>query len=152
MLRRVLEMAHFHVPGAEIDWSFRDYLASPGTGGGTTAEGGPAAPGGRGAGAAEFRNFSPDSSMFAFARDFNLYVVKVATKDTVQLSRDGAKYYSFGARDTLNERLQQELTRQGQNQNQDDNVDDGSGGVLAQVILPFHTQMDLRTTGEMLRP
>jgi CRISPR-associated endoribonuclease Cas6 len=27
MLRRVLEMAHFHVPSAEIDWSFRDYLA-----------------------------------------------------------------------------------------------------------------------------
>jgi hypothetical protein len=26
MLRRVLEMAHFHVPSAEIDWSFRDYL------------------------------------------------------------------------------------------------------------------------------
>ncbi|MEP6764406.1 MAG: histidine kinase [Gemmatimonadaceae bacterium] len=31
------------------------------------------------------------------------------------------------------------------------NVQDG-GGVLAQVMLPFHTQMDLRTTGEMLRP
>ncbi len=27
MLRRVLEIAHFHVPGARIDWSFRDLLA-----------------------------------------------------------------------------------------------------------------------------
>ncbi|HEX6898590.1 MAG TPA: CRISPR system precrRNA processing endoribonuclease RAMP protein Cas6 [Thermoanaerobaculia bacterium] len=26
MLRRVLEIAHFHVPGAAIDWSFRDLL------------------------------------------------------------------------------------------------------------------------------
>lgn len=26
MLRRVLELAHFHVPGAAIDWSFRDFL------------------------------------------------------------------------------------------------------------------------------
>ncbi|MEP6779811.1 MAG: histidine kinase [Gemmatimonadaceae bacterium] len=30
------------------------------------------------------------------------------------------------------------------------NADDG--GVLAEVALPFHTHMDLRTTGEMLRP
>jgi hypothetical protein len=30
MLRRVLELAHFHVPGATIDWSFRDYLARAG--------------------------------------------------------------------------------------------------------------------------
>jgi hypothetical protein len=28
MLRRVLEMAHFHVPGASIDWSFRGLLES----------------------------------------------------------------------------------------------------------------------------
>jgi hypothetical protein len=27
MLRRVLELAHFHVPSAEIDWTFRHYLA-----------------------------------------------------------------------------------------------------------------------------
>ena len=38
--------------------------------------------------------------MFAFARDHNIYVVNVASKDTVQLSKDGAKDYSFGARDT----------------------------------------------------
>lgn len=26
MLRRVLEVAHFHVPGAEVSWEFREYL------------------------------------------------------------------------------------------------------------------------------
>ncbi|MFY9823119.1 MAG: CRISPR system precrRNA processing endoribonuclease RAMP protein Cas6 [Thermoanaerobaculia bacterium] len=26
MLRRVLELAHFHVPNAEVDWSFREFL------------------------------------------------------------------------------------------------------------------------------
>lgn len=30
MLRRVLELAHFHVPGAEIDWSFRSLLQRAG--------------------------------------------------------------------------------------------------------------------------
>lgn len=77
--------------------------------------------GGRGG---DFHNYSPDSSMFAFARDHNLFVVNAKTKDTVQLTRDGAKYYSFGARDTLQERQQQELTQQGQNQNQ---LDDNGG-------------------------
>ena len=50
--------------------------------GGNGGGGGRAGGGGGRAGAAarggEFRNFSPDSSMFAFARDHNLYVVKVA--------------------------------------------------------------------------
>jgi dipeptidyl aminopeptidase/acylaminoacyl peptidase len=63
--------------------------------------------------------------MFAFARAHNLYVVNVATKDTVQLSHDGAKYYSFGARDTLQEREQQELTREGQQQDSEN----GRGGL-----------------------
>jgi dipeptidyl aminopeptidase/acylaminoacyl peptidase len=73
----------------------------------------------------EFRNYSPDSSMFAFAREHNLFVVNVATKDTVQLSHDGAKNYSFGARDTVQERQQQELQRQ--QQQQDDSTQDGGG-------------------------
>src|SRR6185437_10213297 len=73
--------------------------------------------GGRGG---DFRNYSPDSSMFAFARDHNLFLVKVATKDTVQLTKDGVKNYSFGARDTVQERQQQELQRE--QQQQDDTV------------------------------
>ena len=68
--------------------------------------------------------------MFAFAREHNLYLVKVATKDTVQLTHDGVKYYSFGARDTLQERQQQELTRQ-QTQQDDSTAAGGDGGAAA---------------------
>ena len=92
-------------------------------GGRAGAGGGGQFGGGRGG---DFRNYSPDSSMFAFARDHNLFVVKVATKDTVQLTKDGVKNYSFGARDTLQERQQQEL--QQQQQQQDDSTQQGGGG------------------------
>lgn len=84
--------------------------------------------GGGGRGGNDFRNYSPDSSMFAFARDHNLYVVRVASGDTVQLTRDGAKYYSFGARDTVQERQQQQLQREQTQQNQDDDTGGGQGG------------------------
>ena len=96
-----------------------------GNGGGRAgaAGGGGQFGGGRGA---DFRNYSPDSSMFAFARDHNLFLVKVATKDTVQLTKDGVKNYSFGARDTVQERQQQELQRE--QQQQDDTQQDGGGG------------------------
>jgi dipeptidyl-peptidase 4 len=46
----------------------------------------------------EWRNWSPDSTQFVFARDHNLFYVEVAKGDTVQLSRDGARLYSFGSR------------------------------------------------------
>jgi dipeptidyl aminopeptidase/acylaminoacyl peptidase len=92
-------------------------------GGRAGAGGGGQFGGGRGG---DFRNYSPDSSMFAFARDHNLYLVKVAAKDTVQLTKDGVKNYSFGARDTLQERQQQEL--QLQQQQQDDSTQQGGGG------------------------
>lgn len=87
--------------------------------------GGGAFGGGRGG---DFRNYSPDSTKFAFALNHNLYVVDVAKHDTVQLTRDGMKGYSFGARDTVQERQQQELQQQQTQQNQDDNVDQGGGG------------------------
>ena len=95
-------------------------------GGGRAGAGGGGGQFGGGRGGNEFRNYSPDSSMFAFAREHNLFVVKVATGDTVQLSRDGAKNYSFGARDTVQERQQQEL--QQQQQQQDDSTQEGGGG------------------------
>jgi dipeptidyl-peptidase-4 len=87
------------------------------TAGGGRAGGGGGGGGGRGGN--DFRNLSPDSSMFAFARDNNLYLVKVASKDTVQLTRDGAKNYGFGARDTILEFQQRELLLQQQNQGDD---------------------------------
>ena len=66
---------------------------------------------------ADFRNFSPDSTVFVFAREHNLYLVEVARGDTVQITSDGERYFSFGARDTT------QATRclqQQQRQNNDD--------------------------------
>ena len=56
--------------------------------------------GGRGGATPEFRNWSPDSSMFVFARDHNLYLVEKAKTDTVKISTDGEKNRTFGFRDT----------------------------------------------------
>jgi dipeptidyl-peptidase 4 len=103
-----------------------DTVNTCGGGGGGRAGGGGGGGGGFGGGrGGDFHNYSPDSSMFAFARDHNLYLVKVSSKDTVQLTHDGVKNYSFGARDTLQDRQQQELQRQ-QTQ-QDDSTQQGGG-------------------------
>jgi dipeptidyl-peptidase 4 len=130
-----------------------------GNGGGRAGGGGGGGQLGAGRGN-EFRNYSPDSSMFAFARAHNLFVVNVATKDTVQLTHDGVKYYSFGARDTLQERLLQELNLEGQQQN-------GEGGGRGREVLSHDprvranvvwsadskafavTRMDQRKVGEL---
>jgi dipeptidyl aminopeptidase/acylaminoacyl peptidase len=57
--------------------------------------------GGGGAGQqADFRNYSPDSTVFVFARDHNLYLVEKGKPDTVQISTDGQRNRSFGFRDT----------------------------------------------------
>ncbi|MEO5815578.1 MAG: DPP IV N-terminal domain-containing protein, partial [Gemmatimonadaceae bacterium] len=66
----------------------------------------------------EFRNWSPDSTAFVFARNHNLFIVEhvkpnsSAKGDTTQISTDGVKDYSFGFRDTaqvqLDEQQQQE--------------------------------------------
>jgi dipeptidyl aminopeptidase/acylaminoacyl peptidase len=60
------------------------------------AGGGGGGRGGQGGGpAANVRNYSPDSSMFVFGRAYNVYLVTVAKKDTVALSKDGERYRSF---------------------------------------------------------
>ena len=75
--------------------------------------------GGRAGGAGQdFRNFSPDSSAFVFAREHNLYYVEVATKDTVQVTKDGVKDYSYGARDTTQVQQQQQQDDQQGDQGQ----------------------------------
>ena len=90
-----------------------------GRGGGGGGGGGGGVQGGRGGagrGAADFRNFSPDSSMFVFARDHNLFLVNTTnSRDTIQITHDGVQDYSFGARDT---------TQQGQQQQQQDEQND----------------------------
>ena len=138
-----------------------------GNGGGRAGGGGGGGGQGGGRGGNEFRNYSPDSSMFAFARAHNLYLVKVASKDTIQLTKDGVKYYSFGARDTLQELQQQELNQQQQQQQQqqDDQQDGTVGGGRQQINRDPRvranvtwspdskaftvTRMDLRKVGEL---
>jgi dipeptidyl aminopeptidase/acylaminoacyl peptidase len=80
--------------------------------------------GGGGGGANQnFRNYSPDSTAFVFAREHNIYIVEVAKGDTVQLTSDGERWYSFGARDTA-QSVQQRCQVQQNNQQQDDEQQD----------------------------
>jgi len=79
----------------------------------------------------DFRNFSPDSTAFAFARDHNLYLVEVGKPDTLQLTTDGELNYSFGFRDTTENRRQlqqlQQRRQQDEEQQQEEEVDEGAG-------------------------
>jgi dipeptidyl-peptidase-4 len=79
--------------------------------------------GGRAGGAGanqDFRNFSPDSTAFVFAMNHNLYVVEVGKTDTVKITSDGVRNYSFGFRDTS--------TVQQQDNDDDDDDQQGGGG------------------------
>ena len=80
-----------------------------GQGGGGRGGGGG---GGRGGGAGanqDFRAFSPDSTAFVFAMNHNLYVVEVGKPDTVRITSDGVRNYSFGFRDTATVQQQDSL-------------------------------------------
>jgi dipeptidyl aminopeptidase/acylaminoacyl peptidase len=68
--------------------------------GGAGGRGGGGGGRGGGAGGPDFRNWSPDSSMFVFAREHNLYLVEKGKTDTVKISTDGERNRSFGFRDT----------------------------------------------------
>jgi hypothetical protein len=72
----------------------------------------------------EWRNFSRDSTAFAFVRNHKLFVVEVKTGDTIQVSSDGEKDYSFGFRDTSSTQLRQDedSTHGGQDQGRDPRV------------------------------
>ncbi len=67
---------------------------------------------GRGGGGGGFggrgdpRNFSPDSTAFVFAREHNLYIVEVGKPDTTKITTGGVEDYSFGAKDTTENRRQ----------------------------------------------
>ncbi len=100
------------------------------TGGGGGRGGGGGGRGGAGGGTPDPRNFNPDSTAFVFAREHNLFVVEVGKPDTVQVTRDGALDYSFGARDTTENRRQlNALAGGGQQQDDGDNDDnDDQGG------------------------
>ena len=83
---------------------------------GTGRGGGGGGGGGFGAQGNDFRNFSPDSSAFVFARNHNLFMVEVGKPDSVQITTDGVKNYSFGFRDTTQviDDTQIDDTQQGQ--------------------------------------
>jgi dipeptidyl-peptidase 4 len=70
----------------------------------------------------DFRNFSPDSTVFVFARNHNLYLVEKSRGDTVQISTDGEKNRTFGFRDTTLVQQDDQL------QQQDDQQVGGRGG------------------------
>ena len=71
------------------------------TGEATRDNGGAAAGrGGRGGRGGGWRNYSPDSTHFVFARNDNLFIVDTTTKDTTQISTDGELKRSFGRVDT----------------------------------------------------
>jgi len=71
-----------------------------------------------------FKNFSPDSTRFAFAREHQLFVVNVATGDTTQLTTDGEEDFSFGNRDTTEVRRRQQ--QDDEDEDEEDEDDDRS--------------------------
>lgn len=98
----------FNADSAHWEWNLvTETLAKTGKPVRESAAGG----GGRGGffgGGGDFRNFSPDSTHYVFARSDNLFIVDTTTKDTTQISFDGERQRSFGRVDTamveLNER------------------------------------------------
>ena len=95
----------------------RDSTAQGGRGGGGGGGGG-----GQGGQQQDFRNFSPDSTAFVFAKEHNLYLVEVGKPDTLQISKDGVRFYSFGSRDTT------AITQQQDNDRDDDDEQRGGRG------------------------
>ena len=132
----------FNVDSTRYEWTLasetlkslgrapRDSTAQGGRGGGGGEGGGRG--GGAGGAQQNFRNFSPDSTAFVFARDHNLYLVEVGKRDTtkpdttkpdtIQLSKDGERFYSFGSRDTT------AITQQQEEQIQDEQQQQQQGG------------------------
>ncbi len=94
----------------------RDAAGGRGGAGGAGGRGGPN-------GGPEYRNFSPDSTAYVYALNHNLYLVEVGKPDTVKLTNDGAEDYSFGSRDTTENRRQLDALGQGGGQQQDDGTD-----------------------------
>lgn len=68
-------------------------------GGGGGRRGGQGGPPGQGPRTGGFKNESPDKKAYVYAKDHNLYYVDVSDEaHPIQLSKDGAEEYSFGAR------------------------------------------------------
>lgn len=93
-----------------------------GQGGGQRFGGGQGGPGGQQR--ADFRNYSPDRKAYVYAQEHNLFLVEVVDgKDQppIQLTKDGERDYSFGARQTQGQQQQQQEQEQQQEQQQQQN-------------------------------
>jgi dipeptidyl-peptidase 4 len=67
----------------------------------------------------DFRNFAPDRKAYVYAQDHNLYFVEVGKEnEPIQLTKDGAQWYSFGSRGTGQQQQQDRRERDDQEQEQ----------------------------------
>jgi dipeptidyl aminopeptidase/acylaminoacyl peptidase len=96
-------------------------LQNEGLTGGRGGGGGGGRQGGGGPPGADFRNFSPDSTAYVYARDHNLFIVETKGDTTpVKISSDGVRDYSFGFRDTAPNQCTTQPPGEEQQQQQDD--------------------------------
>lgn len=87
-------------------------------------------------GSREYRNFAPDSTVFVFARDHNLFLVDVKKGDTTQISKDGVEFYTFGFRDTTENRRQLNALGGGGQQQQDGDGDQNDANSRDMRVRP----------------
>ncbi|MBC8066531.1 MAG: DPP IV N-terminal domain-containing protein, partial [Chlorobia bacterium] len=81
----------------------------------------------------DFRNYSPDRKVFSYAMEHNLYYVEVKDGkelEPIQLTKDGAKDYSFGSRQDQEEQIQQFQQQQQDQQQEGGGTQTQGGGVL----------------------
>jgi dipeptidyl aminopeptidase/acylaminoacyl peptidase len=116
--------------------------------------------GGQGAAQAQgqqqgFRNFSPDRKSYVYAEDHNLFYVEVVDgkdSDPIQLTKDGAQYYSFGAASGAQ---QQQREEQEQQEEQEEGQERAGRRVRANVTwssdskMFYVTRMDTRDVKEL---
>ena len=84
--------------GAQDSLMLKDEEIDASQGGGRGGGGGGGGRGGAGGGrgtAPDVRNWSPDSTAYVFARNYNLFLVEKAKGDTVQITKAGIEKFSF---------------------------------------------------------
>ncbi|MEP6766062.1 MAG: DPP IV N-terminal domain-containing protein, partial [Gemmatimonadaceae bacterium] len=81
------------VKDEEVDLTLGNGGGRGGGGGGRGAA--PPVAGGRGATPPDIRNWSPDSTAFVFAKNYNLFFVEKGKNDTLQITHEGIDKFSF---------------------------------------------------------
>jgi dipeptidyl-peptidase-4 len=126
-----------------------------GGGQGRFGGGGGGGQGGQGQGQQQnFRNFSPDRRSYVYAQDHNLFFVEIVDgkeSDPIQLTTDGAEYYSFGAATGGQQQRQDDEEQQEEQEGQER----GGRRVRANVTwssdskMFYVTRMDTRDVKEL---